>query len=166
MRVDPRAGQAAPADLLVNVAQLEREYYARRPDLGDHRQLARFGTSGHRGSSLQGTFNEAHVAAIMQAIVDYRRTHNILGPLYVGKDTHALSGLAQSTALEVLAANDVDTFIQEGDGVTPTPAISHAILEYNRSSPPGFADGVVITPSHNPPEDGGIKYNPPNGGPA
>jgi phosphoglucomutase len=166
MSVHPQAGKAVPADLLIDVGRLERDYYAREPDLRDPRQLVSFGTSGHRGSSFQGTFTEAHVAAIVQAIVDFRRGHNIHGPLYLGKDTHALSALAQSTALEVLAANTVDTFIQEGNEVTPTPVISREILVYNRNSPPGLADGVVITPSHNPPEDGGLKYNPPNGGPA
>jgi phosphoglucomutase len=166
MTVHPKPGEAVPADLLIDVARLEREYYTREPDVHDPRQLVSFGTSGHRGSSLQGTFTEAHVAAIVQAVVDFRRSHNIQGPLYMGKDTHALSALAQSTALEVLAANAVETFIQEADGVTPTPVISREILVYNRNSPPGPADGVVITPSHNPPEDGGLKYNPPNGGPA
>src|SRR5208283_4996707 len=125
-----------------------------------------FGTSGHRGSSLKGTFTEAHILAITQAICDYRRAQGIDGPLFLGKDTHALSAPAQRTALEVLAANRVETVIQQNDGVTPTPVISRAILVYNRERKEHLADGVVITPSHNPPEDGGFKYNPPNGGPA
>ena len=148
------------------VARLEREYFERRPDLGDPNQLVSFGTSGHRGSSLRGTFTEAHILAITQAICDYRRSQGTDGPLYMGKDTHALSGPAQRTALEVLAANGVETIIQRDDGVTPTPVISRAILVYNRGRKEHLADGIVITPSHNPPEDGGFKYNPTNGGPA
>ena len=144
----------------------EREYYERRPDLADRNQLVSFGTSGHRGSPLHGTFTEAHILAITQAICDYRRAQGIDGPLYMGKDTHALSAPAQRTALEVLAANGVETIIQRNDGVTPTPVISRAILVYNRGRNEHLADGIVITPSHNPPEDGGFKYNPPNGGPA
>jgi len=166
MALHPLAGKPAPKELLIDVARLEREYYERRPELSDARQLVNFGTSGHRGSSLAGTFTEAHVLAITQAICDYRRSHTITGPLFMGKDTHALSGLAQRTALEVLAGNDVQTFVQQDDGVTPTPAISHAILVHNCFRQDGLADGVVITPSHNPPEDGGLKYNPPKGGPA
>src|SRR4051812_7970284 len=152
--------------MLVDLAKLEREYYARRPDLGDLNQLVSFGTSGHRGSSLAGSFTEAHVLAVTQAICDYRRAQGIDGPLYVGKDTHALSGPAQGTALEVLAANGVETIIQRNDGVTPTPVISRAILVHNQEHPQRHADGILLTPSHNPPEDGGLKYNPPNGGPA
>ena len=152
--------------MLIDVAQLEREYFERRPDLGDPNQLVSFGTSGHRGSPLHGTFTEAHILAITQAICDYRRSAGTDGPLYMGKDTHALSDPAQRTALEVLAANDVETIIQRDDGVTPTPVISRAILVYNRGRKEHLADGIVITPSHNPPEDGGFKYNPTNGGPA
>ena len=138
----------------------------RQPDQDDPAQRVAFGTSGHRGSSLTGAFNEAHIVAITQAICDYRRAHGIDGPLYMGKDTHALSGPAQRTALEVLAANGVETSIQRDDGVTPTPVISRAILVHNRGRTAHLADGIVVTPSHNPPEDGGFKYNPPNGGPA
>jgi phosphoglucomutase len=152
--------------MLVDLAQLEREYFDRRPDLGDPRQMVAFGTSGHRGSPLHGTFTEAHILAITQAICDYRAAHDTEGPLFMGKDTHALSAPAQRTALEVLAANGVETIIQRGDGVTPTPVISRAILVYNRDRRDHFADGIVITPSHNPPQDGGFKYNPVNGGPA
>jgi phosphoglucomutase len=152
--------------MLLDVAKLEREYYSRRPDPDDVNQLIHFGTSGHRGSPLRGTFTEAHVLAITQAICDYRKASGTGGPLCMGKDTHAVSGIAQSTALEVLAANGVETIIQLGGGVTPTPVISRAILVYNRNRNAHLADGIVITPSHNPPEDGGLKYNPPNGGPA
>ncbi|HXZ81249.1 MAG TPA: phosphoglucomutase (alpha-D-glucose-1,6-bisphosphate-dependent) [Terriglobales bacterium] len=160
------AGKPAPKEMLIDVGQLEKEYFERQPDLSDPNQLVSFGTSGHRGSPLQGTFTEAHILAITQAICDYRRTQRTDGPLYMGKDTHALSAPAQRTALEVLAANNLDTVIQQGDGVTPTPVISRAILVYNRNRKQHLADGIVITPSHNPPEDGGFKYNPPNGGPA
>ena len=160
------AGLPAPTEMLVDVARLEREYFDRRPDLGDPNQLVRFGTSGHRGSPFAGTFTESHVLAITQAICDYRRAHGTDGPLYMGKDTHELSSPAQCTALEVLAANGVETIIQQESGVTPTPVISRAILVYNRGRTQHFADGIVLTPSHNPPEDGGIKYNPLNGGPA
>ena len=152
--------------MLVDPARLEREYYARKPDIGDPNQRVIFGTSGHRGSPLAGSFTEAHIAAITQAICDYRRGQGIDGPLYMGKDTHALSEPAQRTALEVLVANGVDTIIQRDQGVTPTPVISHAILVYNRGRTRHRADGIVVTPSHNPPEDGGFKYNPPHGGPA
>jgi phosphoglucomutase len=162
----PLAGKPAPKELLVDVARLEREYLEREPDVSDRTQLVAFGTSGHRGSSLHGAFNEAHILAITKAICDYRRAQKIDGPLYMGKDTHALSAPAQRTALEVLAANGVETIIQENDGVTPTPVISRAILVYNQNRKEHFADGILITPSHNPPEDGGFKYNPPNGGPA
>src|ERR1700751_5161965 len=164
--LSPLAGKPAPKELLIDVARVEREYFECKPDVSDRNQLVAFGTSGHRGSSLHGAFNEAHILAITQAICDYRRGQGIDGPLYMGKDTHALSAPAQRTALEVLAANDVETIIQENDGVTPTPVISHAILVYNRGRKEHLADGIVITPSHNPPEDGGFKYNPPNGGPA
>jgi phosphoglucomutase len=166
MAISPLAGKPAPIGMLVDLAKLEGEYYARKPDMGDPNQSVAFGTSGHRGSSFRGSFNEAHILAITQAICDYRRGQGTDGPLYMGKDTHALSGPAQRTALEVLAANDVHTVIQQEDGVTPTPVISRAILAYNRGRKAHLADGIVVTPSHNPPEDGGIKYNPPNGGPA
>jgi phosphoglucomutase len=164
--ISPFAGKPAPKEMLLDVARLERDYFERRPDLEDPSQLVSFGTSGHRGSPLHGTFTEAHILAITQAICDYRREKGTDGPLYMGKDTHALSAPAQRTALEVLAANNVETVIQQGDGVTPTPVISRAILVYNRSRKVHLADGIVITPSHNPPEDGGFKYNPTNGGPA
>jgi phosphoglucomutase len=164
--VSPLAGKPAPKELLVDLSRLERAYYETRPDAGDPNQLVAFGTSGHRGSSLKGTFNEAHIFAITQAICEYRRAQGVDGPLYMGKDTHALSGPAQRTALEVLAANGVNVFIQREDGYTATPVISHAILIYNRGREEHLADGIVITPSHNPPEDGGFKYNPTNGGPA
>src|SRR5712692_8936182 len=152
--------------MLVDLARLEREYFERRPDLSDPSQVVSFGTSGHRGSPLAGAFTEAHILAITQAICDYRLAHGTDGPLYMGKDTHALSAPAQCTALEVLAANGVETTIQRDDGVTPTPVISRAILVHNRGRKEHFADGIVVTPSHNPPEDGGFKYNPLNGGPA
>lgn len=164
--VSPLAGKPAPKELLIDVGRMETEYHERKPDLSDPNQLVSFGTSGHRGSPLLGTFNEAHILAITQAICEYRRAKTIDGPLYMGKDTHAASGPAERTALEVLAANGVETAIQENDGVTPTPVISRAILAYNHGRKDHFADGIVITPSHNPPEDGGFKYNPPNGGPA
>jgi phosphoglucomutase len=164
--ISPLAGKPAPKEMLIDVARLEKEYFERRPDLGDPNQLVSFGTSGHRGSPLHGTFTEAHIVAITQAICDYRREQGTDGPLYMGKDTHALSGPAQRTALEVLAANNVETIVQENDGVTPTPVISRAILVYNRGRKEHLADGIVVTPSHNPPEDGGFKYNPTNGGPA
>ena len=166
MTVSPLAGRPAPRELLVDPSALVRAYYTWPLDPDDPEQRVVFGTSGHRGSSLRGSFTEAHVAAITQAICDYRRQQGIDGPLYLGKDTHALSAPAEHTALEVLAANGVDTVIQAGDGVTPTPAISRAILVHNRARPGRRADGIVVTPSHNPPRDGGIKYNPPPGGPA
>jgi phosphoglucomutase len=166
MAISPLAGRPAPKEMLVDLARLEREYFERRPDLGDPNQLVNFGTSGHRGTPLRGTFTEAHILAITQAICDYRRSQGTDGPLYMGKDTHALSAPAQRTALEVLAGNRVETIIQRDDGVTPTPVISRAILVYNRGRTEHRADGIVITPSHNPPEDGGFKYNPTNGGPA
>jgi phosphoglucomutase len=166
MPISPLAGKPAPKELLLNPSKLEREYYQRRPDLENRNQLVSFGTSGHRGSPLRGSFTEAHILAITQAICEYRRSRGYDGPLYMGKDTHAVSGPAQRTALEVLAANNVETIIQNDDGFTPTPVISRAILVYNRNLKEHFADGIVITPSHNPPADGGLKYNPPNGGPA
>src|SRR5665213_2855902 len=164
--VSPLAGKPAPKEMLVDLARLEREYYQRQPDPADPAQMVSFGTSGHRGTSLNGSFNEAHILAITQAICEYRSANGVDGPLYMGKDTHALSAPAQRTALEVLAANGVHTVIQEGDGFTPTPVISWLILTYNRGRKDHLADGIVITPSHNPPEDGGFKYNPTNGGPA
>jgi phosphoglucomutase len=164
--ISPLAGKPAPTSILVDLALLERAYYERTPDPTDPTQLVSFGTSGHRGSPFSGSFTETHIAAITQAICEYRRAHAIDGPLYMGKDTHALSEPAQRTALEVLAANGVDTIIQCKGGVTPTPVISWAILNYNRGRTAHLADGIVITPSHNPPEDGGFKYNPPHGGPA
>jgi phosphoglucomutase len=164
--ISPLAGQPAPNEILVDIEGLERAYHVRKPDRGDPNQLVMFGTSGHRGSPFNGSFTEAHIAAITQAICDYRTSQSITGPLYLGKDTHALSGPAQRTALEVLAANRVETVIQRDDGVTPTPVISRSILVYNRGRLRQLADGIVITPSHNPPEDGGFKYNPPHGGPA
>src|SRR5271165_7188257 len=166
MTISPLAGKPAPKEMLVDLVRLEREYFARRPDLDNPEQLVSFGTSGHRGSPFRGSFTEAHILAITQAICDYRRAHGIDGPLYMGKDTHAVSGPAQCTAHEVLAANRVQTIIQQGDGVTPTPVISHEILVNNRARTEHLADGIVITPSHNPPEDGGFKYNPTHGGPA
>src|ERR1700746_3031704 len=166
MSISPLAGQPAPKELLIDPSKLEREYYERRPDLGNPNELVSFGTSGHRGSPLHGSFTEAHILAITQAICDYRRSRGYDGPLYMGKDTHAVSGPAQCTALEVLAANNVETIIQRDDGFTPTPVISRAILVYNRNRKEDLADGIVITPSHNPPADGGFKYNPPHGGQA
>jgi phosphoglucomutase len=166
MTIHPLAGEPAPAELLIDVGQLERAYFERQPDLNDANQLVMFGTSGHRGTPARGSFTEPHILAITQAICDYRRANGIHGPLYMGKDTHALSAVAQRTALEVLAANAVETFLQSADGYTPTPVISRAILVHNRDRREGMADGIVITPSHNPPADGGFKYNPPEGGPA
>jgi phosphoglucomutase len=166
MTLHALAGTPAPTDLLVDIDKLRKEYYARKPDITHSAERVSFGTSGHRGSSLRGAFNEAHVLAIAQAICEYRKSQGINGPLYIGKDTHALSEPAFLTALEVLAANGVETMIDCSDGYTPTPAVSHAILTYNRGRTSGLADGIVITPSHNPPEDGGFKYNPPHGGPA
>src|SRR5207302_684469 len=148
MAVHPLAGTPALSGMLIDVARLEREYYERKPDPNDPRQLVRFGTSGHRGTSFDGTLTETHILAITQAICEYRRGRGIDGPLYMGKDTHALSALAQRTALEVLAANGVETVIQREDGGTPTPAISRAILVHNRGRREHFSDGIVITPSH------------------
>src|SRR5215471_6952761 len=166
MTISPLAGKPAPKEMLVDLSCLEQEYFERRPDPDNPAQRVSFGTSGHRGSPFDGSFTEAHILAITQAICDYRRAQGTTGPLYMGKDTHALSGPAQRTALEVLAANEVVTVIQRDDGFTPTPVISHAILVHNRSRGDRLADGIVITPSHNPPEDGGFKYSPTNGGPA
>jgi len=160
------AGRPAPASALIDLARLEREYYETQPDVARPAQRVSFGTSGHRGTSLNGSFTEAHILAVTQAICEYRSGQGISGPLYIGRDSHALSAAAQRTALEVLAANEVETYLQRADGLTPTPAISHAILVYNRAHRERRADGVVITPSHNPPSDGGFKYNPPHGGPA
>ncbi|HMD21215.1 MAG TPA: phosphoglucomutase (alpha-D-glucose-1,6-bisphosphate-dependent) [Alloacidobacterium sp.] len=165
-RISPLAGKPAPKEMLINVDDLRQQYLDRKPDLSDPTQMVAFGTSGHRGTPAKGTFTEAHILAITQAICEYRRTQGTDGPLFMGKDTHALSAPAQITALEVLAANGVETIIQHNDGVTPTPVVSHAILVYNRGRKEHLADGIVITPSHNPPEDGGFKYNPTNGGPA
>ena len=162
----PLAGTPAPAAQLIDVAKLERDYFDRKPEMADPAQRVSFGTSGHRGTSSNGTFTEAHIAAITQAICDYRMQGSATGPLFMGKDTHALSGVAQRTALEVLVSNGVETIIAVSDGVTPTPVISHAILGHNAGRGGAFADGIIITPSHNPPADGGFKYNPPNGGPA
>ena len=166
MTVDPRAGQPPPTSVLINPDTLGEAFFTRAPDVRDRLQLVSFGTSGHRGSSLLGTFNEAHVLAITQAVCDYRHALRITGPLYVGRDTHALSEPAFTTALEVLAANRVETMVDASDACTPTPAISHAILRHNHGRTTRVADGIVITPSHNLPEDGGFKYNPPTGGPA
>ena len=165
-KVNPLAGQAAPAASLTDIPRLITAYYTERPDPSIAAQRVAFGTSGHRGSSFDSSFNEYHVLAISQAICEYRRRQNIDGPLFIGYDTHALSAPAFASALEVLAANGVEVMISAGGEYTPTPAVSHAILTYNRGRNSGFADGIVITPSHNPPDSGGFKYNPPNGGPA
>ncbi|HEY8940343.1 MAG TPA: phosphoglucomutase (alpha-D-glucose-1,6-bisphosphate-dependent) [Cellvibrio sp.] len=166
MSTSPLAGQLLPLDLLVDLPKLIDAYYANKPDVGIPEQRVTFGTSGHRGSSFTTSFNENHVLAISQAIYDYRTKEGITGPLFLGIDTHALSEPAQISAVEVLAANGVDIMLAQGGEYTPTPAISHAILTYNRGRTSGLADGIVITPSHNPPDNGGFKYNPPNGGPA
>jgi phosphoglucomutase len=166
MSISPLAGKPAPKEMLIDLSLLERAYFERRPNIDDPGQRVSFGTSGHRGSPFRGSFTEAHILAITQAICDYRKAHGPSGLLYMGKDTHALSGPAQRTALEVLAGNSVNTVVQQADGVTPTPAISRAILVHNRGRGERLADGIVVTPSHNPPEDGGFKYNLPNGGPA
>jgi len=166
MSVHELAGKKAPSELLINVPRLVSAYYTHKPDPGDPAQRVSFGTSGHRGSSLERSFNEDHVLAICHAVCELRKSRGITGPLYAGMDTHALSEPALRTAIEVFAANGVDLFIQKDFGYTPTPVISHAILTYNRDRSSGLADGVVITPSHNPPGDGGFKYNPPEAGPA
>ncbi|WP_075180703.1 phosphoglucomutase (alpha-D-glucose-1,6-bisphosphate-dependent) [Pantoea sp. 1.19] len=165
MATHPRAGQPARQSDLINVAQLTSQYYVLKPDVGNAEHAVKFGTSGHRGSAGRQSFNEPHILAIAQAIAEERKKNGITGPCYVGKDTHALSEPAILSVLEVLTANGVDVIVQENNGFTPTPAISHAILSWNKRGG-AQADGIVITPSHNPPEDGGIKYNPPNGGPA
>lgn len=166
MSLHELAGKPAPPSILVNIPRLVSAYYNHRPDPSDPGQRVAFGTSGHRGSSLRNSFNEGHILAIGQAIAEHRIAKQINGPLFVGMDTHALSEAALATTIEVFAAHGIDTMIQQGSGYTPTPVISHAILTHNRGRKGGFADGVVITPSHNPPEDGGFKYNPPEGGPA
>jgi phosphoglucomutase len=166
MALHPEAGNPASKEQLVNVAKLISAYYTNQPTKGDSTQAVSFGTSGHRGSAFLNTFNDNHIAAISQALAEFRQDQGITGPLYMGMDTHALSEAAFSTAVEVLAANGVSLVVQENRGYTPTPVISHAILQHNADSPKQQADGVVITPSHNPPEDGGFKYNPPHGGPA
>ena len=166
MKPHQLAGQPAPSSILVDVERLVSAYSAEKPDTSDRGQRVSFGTSGHRGSSLKRSFNESHIVAITQAVCEYRTAQQTTGPLYLGKDTHALSEPAFVTTLEVLAANGVEVMIDQDDGYTPTPVISHAILTYNHGRTFGLADGIVITPSHNPPEDGGIKYNPPHGGPA
>jgi phosphoglucomutase len=162
----PLAGKPAPRELLVDVADLVRRYTSEQPDPADPGQRVAFGTSGHRGSSLRRSFNEAHILAVAQAVCEHRARAGVTGPLFLGRDTHGLSEPAERTTLEVLAANGVEVVISEGDAPVPTPVISHAILGWNRGRKDGLADGIVITPSHNPPEDGGIKYNPPDGGPA
>src|SRR5580704_11266218 len=164
--INPAAGKPADPSILVNVPKLITAYYELRPDVSDPKQRVAFGTSGHRGSAFDAAFNEGHILAITQAICDYRKLQKIDGPLFLGMDTHALSEPAFASAIEVLAANDVEVMVSEGTPYTPTPAVSHAILSYNRARKSGLADGIVITPSHNPPDDGGFKYDPPTGGPA
>src|SRR5512137_494047 len=166
MKASPSAGKPAEAGKLVNVPRLITAYYAEAPDPSVPAQRVAFGTSGHRGSAFERTFNEWHILAITQAICLYREQKKISGPLFLGMDTHALSTPAFATALEVLAANSVEVMIAGKEEYTPTPVLSHAILTYNRDRKTGLADGIVITPSHNPPDDGGFKYNPPHGGPA
>jgi phosphoglucomutase len=164
--VNELAGKPAPRSVLANIPRLVSAYYTERPDISDVGQRVTFGTSGHRGSSLRNSFNEDHILAISQAICEYRKANQISGPMFIGKDTHALSEPAFRSAMEVFAAAEIDVMIQSGSGPTPTPVVSYAIIEYNKRTESAFADGVVITPSHNPPEDGGFKYNPPHGGPA
>ena len=166
MKVNVNAGKPADPAMLVNVPKLITSYYSLRPDPNDPQQRVIFGTSGHRGSAYDGAFNEWHILAITQAICDYRKLQKIDGPLFLGMDTHALSEPAFASALEVIAANDIEVMLSEGTAYTPTPAVSHAILRYNHGRKTGLADGIVITPSHNPPDDGGFKYDPPSGGPA
>ncbi|MHA4811091.1 phosphoglucomutase (alpha-D-glucose-1,6-bisphosphate-dependent) [Flavitalea flava] len=166
MQISPYAGKPAPQEILCNIPKLISAYYTGKPDIAIAEQKVAFGTSGHRGSSLLNSFNETHILAITQAICLYRKQQGTDGPLFIGMDTHALSLPAFATALEVLAANAIEVMISEGDEYTPTPAVSHAILNYNKGRESGFADGIIITPSHNPPQDGGFKYNPPTGGPA
>ncbi|MBW1772235.1 MAG: phosphoglucomutase, alpha-D-glucose phosphate-specific, partial [Deltaproteobacteria bacterium] len=159
------AGKPAPRSVLANIPRLVSAYYTRKPDVSNPAQRVAFGTSGHRGSSLKNSLNEDHILAISQAICEYRKSRKFTGPLFMGMDTHALSEPSMVSALEVFAANEVTVMVQAGFGYTPTPVISHAILTYNQGKAAGLSDGVVITPSHNPPEDGGFKYNPPEGGP-
>jgi len=166
MSLHPMAGKPATQDMLINVARLIADYYSFVPSVEIAQQRVSFGTSGHRGCASLMTFNDIHIAAISQALVEYRAANDITGPIFIGMDTHALSEAAMTTCIEVLAANDVDIVIQDNNGFTPTPVISHRILRYNSARNSGFADGIVITPSHNPPSDGGFKYNPPHGGPA
>ena len=166
MKVNAAAGKPADPSILVNVPKLVTAYYALRPDPNEAGQRVVFGTSGHRGSAFDCAFNEWHILAITQAICDHRKLQKIEGPLFLGIDTHALSEPAFASAMEVLAANNVDVMLSEGTPYTPTPAVSHAILRYNSGRASGLADGIVITPSHNPPDDGGFKYDPPHGGPA
>src|SRR5213593_2803583 len=166
MTISPLAGKPADPSLLINVPRLVTAYYTGRPDPSVPAQRVVFGTSGHRGSALDNAFNEAHILAITQAICLYRKQQGIDGPLFIGIDTHALSEPAFASALEVLAANEVDVMMDDREGFTPTPVVSHAILTHNRGRTSGLADGIVVTPSHNPPEDGGFKYDPPSGGPA
>ena len=166
MATHPLAGKLAPTEMLIDTNRLIEQYFTQQPDPDNVTQQVSFGTSGHRGTSTNATFTEAHIGAITQALVEYRQAHQITGPLFLGKDTHALSAPAERTALEVLAANGVETVVQNGNGFTPTPTISHAILNYNKGRRDQLADGIVITPSHNPPADGGFKYNSTNGGPA
>jgi phosphoglucomutase len=166
VKISPFAGKPADPSILVNIPKLVTAYFTLQPDPADPRQRVVFGTSGHRGSALDGAFNEWHILAITQAICDYRELQNIDGPLFLGMDTHALSEPAFASALEVLAANNIEVMLSEGTAYTPTPAVSHAILTYNRGRETGLCDGIVITPSHNPPDDGGFKYDPPHGGPA
>src|SRR5262247_4252173 len=166
MAISPLAGKPADPSLLINVPRLVTAYYTSQPDPSVPAQRVAFGTSGHRGSALDNAFNEAHILAITQAICLYRKQQSIDGPLYIGIDTHALSEPAFASALEVLVANGVEVMVDADKGYTPTPVISHAILTYNRGRKRGFADGIVITPSHNPPRFGGFKYDPPHGGPA
>ncbi|WP_245315168.1 phosphoglucomutase, partial [Bradyrhizobium yuanmingense] len=164
--VHPAAGKQASPDVLTNIPRLVTAYFAGKPDASDPAQRVAFGTSGHRGTSFKNTFNEGHILATTQAICDYRKEKGLTGPLFIGIDTHALAEPALASAIEVFAANGVEVMIDKDGGYTPTPVISHAILTYNKDRTSGLADGVVITPSHNPPEDGGYKYNPPHGGPA
>lgn len=166
MNISPFAGKPATAAMLVNLPRLVTAYYSERPDASAPEQRVAFGTSGHRGSAFNRSFNEWHILAVTQAICDYRKMQKITGPLFLGIDSHGLSEPARASALEVLAANEVEVMIDEADGYTPTPVVSHAILTYNRDRKDALADGIVVTPSHNPPEDGGFKYNPPHGGPA
>src|SRR5580704_783368 len=166
MPLSELAGKPAPPSMLIDVARLESDYFSKKPDPGNAAELVSFGTSGHRGSPTKSTFTEQHILAITQAICEYRAANGFTGPVFMGKDTHAVSEVAQKTALEVLGANGVEVVIQPGNGFTPTPAISRAILVFNQGRESELGDGIVITPSHNPPDDGGFKYNPPNGGPA